>query len=1688
MRKIISRNISLLILFFFAGLFIQNVHAQYSNSWINFDNTYYKLKITKEGIYRITQAQLAANNMSAVTGSQFALYRDGQQLPIYVSTNGTLGVNDYIEFYGTKVDGIIDTALYSGPFFQPDIESTVISVKDTISYFLTYDASTHFRYSLINNAIPGVPPPAASFCWTTVYPSNLSKYSFDPGQSYYSGGFYSSDFDLGEGWAYFGSTSGNLVLNTPNVYASGPASEVSFNFAEASVGQSLNKHITLNGNALFDTSFVSNFQLVKKVKSFVSSGLSGSNNLTFSDNSTFYVFLGKIKYPRTYDFSGNFSTQASFQIPSSDRYIEISGFSTGGQSPRLYDRTNNKIYIGTESGGLLKFYLDISIMPRDVFLTNVASISDNLDLKSVPFKNYALTANQGNYIILSHKDYINASPDYVNQYKQYRNGSDGGSFQSVVVDVTELYDQFAYGHDQHPLSIRNFINFANNVWTVKPEYLFIIGRGSDYVTTQVSAVNYPSIPTWGNPGSDNLFSSFNNDQTPLLATGRLSAWSNQEIGNYLSKVKDYETAIKPGLPKPTVEHDLWKKRGLHIAGSSDLNLQEQQLLPALNNCKGIIEDTLVGATVTTIKKTTTDPVENVDNPVVDSLISNGVSFISFYGHGSTAGFDYNLNSPDVYHSSPKFPVFGAYACEVAYIFSNSSIKTISEQYITSVNGGAIAMIAADNTGFTGTLPNYMTGLYRSMAYKSYGKRMGMQYRDNIAYLQTLGNDVFMDIHTQCQLYQGDPGLLTYNPDKTDFAIEESGVNTIPANVTTAIDSFDLKVVLYNLGKATEDSVWVRLRHTLPGNNNVLFQDSIRVTNLFNTDTITFKVPLNETTDIGLNNYAIKIDSKEQYDELSEDNNEVIYQLYIYSESIIPVYPKEFAIMHQQDITLKASTLNAFAPIRNYKLEIDTTENFNSFLKQSTTITSMGGVIKWKPNLVYKDSTVYYWRAAPDSLVNGVNNWNYSSFVYLANGSDGWNQSHYFQYLKDEPYTGLALVPQTRKFKYDGIINTLKVSAKVISPLLNDYQNMDQSLNDVRFGGVGCGYTGSVQIAVIDSVSGQLMANYPLPGQPGIGQGSFVGQGSQGSIYCSAPVPRYVFEYLTSDSASRNRARLFIESIPAGDYILIKNLIYDGPPGAIWDQQTADKWQADTATYGAGNSLYHAIKNLGFDMIDQFTFKRAFAFFRKKGDNSYPVTQEISNGGTDKIEFTATFRSNTDSGNVTSKIVGPAKEWQALKWKTSATDNAPQYDSSFVDVIGLDTISNETLLYRGSSTDTSLAFINAAIYPNLKLVWHNSDSFARSAPYLDYWRVLYSPVPEAALNAAAHFVHNDTTGEGQKSKFEIAIENLTPYPMDSMLVQYKLIDASGIKHDLDTPRRYKPLSGNDTLIVTLNYDISNYHGKDFLLVEANPDNDQPEQYHPNNLGYLSQYVVADKQNPLLDVTFDGIHILDKDIVSAKPFIRVLLRDENKFLPLDDSSLLKVQLLYPDQSTPVEIPIDGNTCKFIPATNVNGTKNEARIEYRPNLTEDGVYQLVVTGKDRIGNVAGNTSLAYKINFTVENTPSITNVLNYPNPFSTATQFVFTLTGSEVPSQFKIQVLSVTGKVVREIKKAELGNLHVGRNITDYRWDGKDEYGQMLGNGVYLYRVITSIRGEDVEHRANATVDKFFKNGYGKLYIMR
>jgi hypothetical protein len=292
---------------------------------------------------------------------------------------------------------------------------------------------------------------------------------------------------------------------------------------------------------------------------------------------------------------------------------------------------------------------------------------------------------------------------------------------------------------------------------------------------------------------------------------------------------------------------------------------------------------------------------------------------------------------------------------------------------------------------------------------------------------------------------------------------------------------------------------------------------------------------------------------------------------------------------------------------------------------------------------------------------------------------------------------------------------------------------------------------------------------------------------------------------------------------------------------------------------------------------------------------------------------------------------------------------------------------------------------------------------------------------------------------------------------------------------------------DTIRLDLNIDSKKYSGFNYLLVDFNPDNDQPEQYRFNNFVYQNLYVKGDTLNPVLDVTFDNSHILNGDIVSSKPDILIKLKDEARWLLLNDTSVVKIQVRYPD-NTIRDFNFNSDTLQFNPAQDAPNGDNTASINFKPYFEEDGDYELIVSAKDKSNNSAGN--MEYKVGFQVINKAMISNMLNYPNPFTTSTAFVFTITGSEVPQNIKIQILTVTGKIVREITKDELGTLRIGRNITEYKWNGTDQYGQKLANGIYLYRVVTNLNGKSLEKYKSSDDDteKYFNKGYGKMYLMR
>jgi hypothetical protein len=1670
------------------------VAQQYYNEWIDYSKTYYKFKLATTGLYRINQTNLPVA-LQVAPAEQFQLWRNGKEVAIYTSVaTGVLPANGYIEFYGEKNDGWPDRNLYKDPNNQL---STNLSLEtDTAAYFLTTNAGNNLRITdAVNDVANNTLPPDQSFIYHYRYDfQNM----INPGRAVYLGtNVYSSTYDIGEWWSsndFYPNIP--LNLNAGNLYAANTSvtPQLNVSVAGTSIVNGANRTITvaINNSTVISTNAILNMNAAVLSGTVNNSLISTpTTNFTFSDKNTLindHVVVGFIdlSYARQFNFGG--ATQFAFSLPATTQgnFLKITGFNAA--NAMLYDLTNNKRYVAnTAIAATLQFVLPQSATDRNLVLLGEDLATPVTNFTQRNFLNLATTTNQGSYLIISNKILIGSDANGpVQQYAAYRSSVAGGSNNVKIYDMDDLVDEFGYGIKQHPLSVKNFLRYARNTFSVAPKFAFLIGKAvtyDEYRMNQSSpyADKLNLVPTFGWPASDNLLSS--NDLNPLPATpiGRLSAVTQNEVALYLSKIKEYEAAQNDNTE--TVANKAWMKNIIHVTGADDPGLNAT-LTSDLNSYKTIAEDTLFGGNVYSFNKTTSSSGTTVLDALMQQLFTNGISLLNYFGHSSATILDYNLNKPSDYNNPGKYPVFIVNGCDAGNIFSFDTARfgvfnSLSEAWVFAPERGSIAYIASTHFGVESYLDAYNTGFYNSFSRTNYNQPISYNLKDAVSYLLSNDGDFTGTLHAEESVLHGDPALKINAHPKPDFDIEEQNVIINPTFVSVADNSFNVKCYFYNLGKATGDSVSVLIQRRYPdGSITTLFSQKIKSVRYI--DSVELTVPIIASRDKGQNSLTVTIDNDAQYDELSELNNTVTKQFFIYEDELTPIYPYNFSIVNKSNIKLYASTANAVVPMRSYTMEMDTTELFNSSIKSTQTINSVGGALEFNSTIPFTDSTVYYWRVAPVPA-SGDYHWNTSSFVYLSNTGFGYNQSHLYQHLKS---TGdrIYIDSFSRKWTYTNITSSLGMYNAVF-PIFGFDADFQVQINNYTITSSAClGH--SVVFNLFDPVTLKPYYNQSNPSVNGSGTyGGFMGS-YQGN--CAKTGNAYNFEFSYQDTTNRRKMRDFMDWIPNGLLVTVR-IYYNSPYN-----QSAALWKSDQSVYGVGNTFYDRLKQAGFSALDSFTSDKIWVFDYEKNNSLYVPGWAFSLGLNDMINYKRYVISADTLGFITSPKFGPAKAWHKVLWNGYSLDTKAG-DNPTVDVIGVDTLNNETVLYtlNTSQQNFDISSISVSRYPYIKLRMRNADSVNLTPYQLRWWRILYDPVPEGAL--APNIVYNfrDTVALGETDSLAIAFKNVSEVSFaDSILVNLTVYDASNNANNI-VVKKLKALNAGDTAVIKTNIATTTLSGLNNLYLDVNPNNNQPEQTHFNNFLYRNFEVNTDNYKPTLDVTFDGIHILNNDIVAAKPHILVKMKDESGYLLLDDTSLITVQLRYPD-GTQRQFYFNTDTLLFTPAT--TGSNNVASVDFTPYLTDDGTYQLIIHGKDKTGNTAGNVD--YMVSFEVYNKPMITNMFNYPNPFTTSTAFVFTITGSEVPQNLRIEILTITGKIVKEITKEELGSsLHIGRNITDYKWDGKDEYGQKLANGVYLYRVLTNLNGKSLDKFPTygqdgyeVNTDKYFNKGYGKMYLMR
>jgi hypothetical protein len=131
------------ILFIFLLSCIPTLRAQdFGNEWINHSQDYFKIKIAEDGIYRLSYTYLKQEGfpVSSAKPNGVQLFYRGKEVPIYFHDNNSdqvFGLGDFIEFFGRKNDGQLDTELYDDPSSQAHTLTSFFS--DTSIYMLTWN-------------------------------------------------------------------------------------------------------------------------------------------------------------------------------------------------------------------------------------------------------------------------------------------------------------------------------------------------------------------------------------------------------------------------------------------------------------------------------------------------------------------------------------------------------------------------------------------------------------------------------------------------------------------------------------------------------------------------------------------------------------------------------------------------------------------------------------------------------------------------------------------------------------------------------------------------------------------------------------------------------------------------------------------------------------------------------------------------------------------------------------------------------------------------------------------------------------------------------------------------------------------------------------------------------------------------------------------------------------------------------------------------------------------------------------------------------------------------------------------------------------------------------------------------------------------------------------------------------------
>ncbi|KAB7730287.1 hypothetical protein F5984_14065 [Rudanella paleaurantiibacter] len=490
------------------------------------------------------------------------------------------------------------------------------------------------------------------------------------------------------------------------------------------------------------------------------------------------------------------------------------------------------------------------------------------ELKPVRFRSFGNSSP--NYLIVTHpqlRQPVGPVSDPVRAYAAYRASRAGGGYDTLTVDVHELFDRFTYG-ERSPLAIRRFVQAI--LKTRKPTdpvpMLFLVGASRDPQGVRPrpgSPTRDPArldlVPNGGWPGSDVvLVEGLNNEapDVPGLPVGRLNTDNPATVLDYLAKVRAHESG--PG--------DLWTKRVLHLSGGqsvAELNRFRQYV----DGLAAQIQQPPFGAMVQTVYKQTTHPVEVV--PVAPA-INAGVGLITLFGHAGldVSDIDIGFVSDDRrgYRNEGRYPFLLVNGCAAGNVFFGR--PTFGTDWVTAPGRGAIGFLAHTHNGFELEMKAFAETFYAVLNDPNWlGEPVGRVQQETIRRYLRANQTVVDRANAQQFLLQADPAIRLFRAEKPDYAF---ALPNLLLQVPRS-DSLLIRTGLTNAGRAVGGRLPVRVRQYTP-EGQLLHEQMVWVVAPTASDTVSIRVPRVTALSVVI---ELRLNPTGQLEELDTENNTLV---------------------------------------------------------------------------------------------------------------------------------------------------------------------------------------------------------------------------------------------------------------------------------------------------------------------------------------------------------------------------------------------------------------------------------------------------------------------------------------------------------------------------------------------------------------------------------------------------------------------------------------------------------------------------------------------------------------------------------------------------------------------------------------------------------------------------------------------